>query len=156
MKNLVYKAPFPSAENIVPPIFTAARRIREIPVICQRVRNSMQHRFRDSARSLSNLPINRLKLFKHSPALEKQIFSLRIQLSNVYLHLIGMTLQALISIPHNLLSTIGVSSRPKRTGVVRGKAFLHVFAQTSDRLPRLTQTYPIMPDVMDMIESDID
>ncbi|GFT24726.1 uncharacterized protein TNCV_2856521 [Trichonephila clavipes] len=28
--------------------------------------------------------------------------------------------------------------------------------QTSDRLPRLTQTYPIMPDVMDMIESDID
>ncbi|GFW46440.1 hypothetical protein TNCV_4811281 [Trichonephila clavipes] len=23
-------------------------------------------------------------------------------------------------------------------------------------LPRLTQTYPIMPDVMDMIESDID
>ncbi|GFY04637.1 hypothetical protein TNCV_418931 [Trichonephila clavipes] len=27
---------------------------------------------------------------------------------------------------------------------------------TSDRLLRLTQTYPIMPDVMDMIESDID
>ncbi|GFW02200.1 hypothetical protein TNCV_4144661 [Trichonephila clavipes] len=51
---------------------------------------------------------------------------------------------------------IEVLRRPKLTGIVRGKAFLHVFAQTSDRLPRLTQTYPIMPDVMDMIESNID
>ncbi|GFV02084.1 hypothetical protein TNCV_1066321, partial [Trichonephila clavipes] len=41
---------------------------------------------------------------------------------------------------------IGVSSRPKLTGIVRGKAFFTCFAQTSDRLPRLTQTYPIMPD----------
>ncbi|GFT96149.1 hypothetical protein TNCV_1884721 [Trichonephila clavipes] len=57
---------------------------------------------------------------------------------------------------HRGLPAIGVSSRPKLTGIVRGKAFLHVFAQTSDRLPRLTQTYPIMPDMMDMIESDID
>ncbi|GFX31426.1 hypothetical protein TNCV_432681 [Trichonephila clavipes] len=46
-------------------------------------------------------------------------------------------------------SAIGVSSRPKLTGIVPGKAFLHV-------LRRLTQTYPIMPDVMEMIESDID
>ncbi|GFU84161.1 hypothetical protein TNCV_4504601 [Trichonephila clavipes] len=36
------------------------------------------------------------------------------------------------------------------------KSIFTCFAQTSDRLPRLTQTYPIMPDVMDMIESDID
>ncbi|GFW25917.1 integrase catalytic domain-containing protein [Trichonephila clavipes] len=36
------------------------------------------------------------------------------------------------------------------------KSIFTCFAQTSDRLPRLTQTYPIMSDVMDMIESDID
>ncbi|GFU68011.1 hypothetical protein TNCV_2823541 [Trichonephila clavipes] len=36
------------------------------------------------------------------------------------------------------------------------KSIFTCFAQMSDRLPRLTQTYPIMPDVMDMIESDID
>ncbi|GFX47440.1 hypothetical protein TNCV_1734271 [Trichonephila clavipes] len=48
---------------------------------------------------------------------------------------------------------IEVSSRPKLTEIVRG---LTCFAQTSDRLPRLTRTYPIMPNVMDMIESNID
>ncbi|GFX36612.1 hypothetical protein TNCV_2031921 [Trichonephila clavipes] len=48
------------------------------------------------------------------------------------------------------LGATEVSSRPKLTGIVRGKA------RTSDRLPRLTQTYSIMPDVMDMIESNID
>ncbi|GFU92131.1 hypothetical protein TNCV_1082531 [Trichonephila clavipes] len=56
----------------------------------------------------------------------------------------------------DLYSTIGVSSRPKLTGIVRGKAFLHVLRRRPMELPRLTQTYPIMPDVMDMIESDID
>ncbi|GFV05653.1 hypothetical protein TNCV_3481951, partial [Trichonephila clavipes] len=40
---------------------------------------------------------------------------------------------------------VGVSSRPKLTGIVRGKAFFYMFSQTSDRLPRLTQAYPIMP-----------
>ncbi|GFW48701.1 hypothetical protein TNCV_4242821 [Trichonephila clavipes] len=54
-------------------------------------------------------------------------------------------------------TAIGVSSRPKLNGIVRGKACLHVLRRRpSDRLPRLTQTYPIMPDVMDMIESNID
>ncbi|GFW15527.1 hypothetical protein TNCV_4656671 [Trichonephila clavipes] len=48
---------------------------------------------------------------------------------------------------------IEVSSRPKLTGIVRG---FTCFAQTSDRLPRLTQTYPIIPNVMDMIASNID
>ncbi|GFW56107.1 lon protease 2, peroxisomal [Trichonephila clavipes] len=51
---------------------------------------------------------------------------------------------------------VGASSRPKLTGIVRGKAFLHVLRRRPIGLPRLTQTYPIMPDVMDMIESDID
>ncbi|GFV98400.1 hypothetical protein TNCV_623591 [Trichonephila clavipes] len=36
------------------------------------------------------------------------------------------------------------------------KSIFTCFAQTFDRLPRLTQTYPIMPDGMDMIESNID
>ncbi|GFS55697.1 hypothetical protein TNCV_131991 [Trichonephila clavipes] len=36
------------------------------------------------------------------------------------------------------------------------KSIFTCFAQTSDRLPRLTQTYPLMPDEMDMIESNID
>ncbi|GFW03533.1 hypothetical protein TNCV_3020451 [Trichonephila clavipes] len=42
---------------------------------------------------------------------------------------------------------IEVSSRPKLTGIVQG---FTCFAQTSDRLPRLTQMYPIMPNVMDI------
>ncbi|GFV25577.1 hypothetical protein TNCV_2549061 [Trichonephila clavipes] len=42
-----------------------------------------------------------------------------------------------------------VSSRPKLTGIVRGKAFLHVLRRRPIDLPRLTQMYPIMPDVMD-------
>ncbi|GFV48545.1 hypothetical protein TNCV_5068301 [Trichonephila clavipes] len=37
---------------------------------------------------------------------------------------------------------VEVSSRPKLTGIVR---VFTSFAQTSDRLPRLTQTYQIMP-----------
>ncbi|GFU21964.1 hypothetical protein TNCV_1294571 [Trichonephila clavipes] len=42
---------------------------------------------------------------------------------------------ALLSILGKLDSVaIGVSSRPKLTGIVPGKAFLHVFTQTSDRL----------------------
>ncbi|GFT43443.1 hypothetical protein TNCV_814971 [Trichonephila clavipes] len=51
------------------------------------------------------------------------------------------------------LVTKEVSSRPKLTGIVRG---FTSFAQMPDRLPRLTQTYPVMPNVMDMIESFID
>ncbi|GFV19537.1 hypothetical protein TNCV_464531 [Trichonephila clavipes] len=47
----------------------------------------------------------------------------------------------------------GVSSRPKLTGIVRGKAFLHVLRRRPIGCPDSTQTYPIMPDVMDMIES---
>ncbi|GFU86846.1 hypothetical protein TNCV_2231711 [Trichonephila clavipes] len=53
-------------------------------------------------------------------------------------------------------TAIGVSSRPKLTGIVRGKAFWHVLRRRPIGCPRLTQTYPIMPDVMDMIESNID
>ncbi|GFV56974.1 uncharacterized protein TNCV_1678551 [Trichonephila clavipes] len=57
------------------------------------------------------------------------------------------------------------SPRPKKARSIEStktdwnctrKSIFTCFAQTSDRLPRLTQTYPIMPDVMDMIESDID
>ncbi|GFX48250.1 hypothetical protein TNCV_2920671 [Trichonephila clavipes] len=55
----------------------------------------------------------------------------------------------------NGMHAIGVSSRPKLTGIVRGKAFLHVLRRRPIGCP-ITQTYPIMPDVMDMIESDID
>ncbi|GFT80574.1 HTH_Tnp_Tc3_2 domain-containing protein [Trichonephila clavipes] len=50
-------------------------------------------------------------------------------------------------------TAIKVSSRAKLTGIERG---FRCFAQTSDRLPRLTQKYPIMPDVMDMLASNTD
>ncbi|GFW17394.1 hypothetical protein TNCV_3906031 [Trichonephila clavipes] len=70
---------------------------------------------------------------------------LRVADIHIYLNLASIIIRA-----------IGVSIRPKLTGIVRGKSIFTCFAQTSDRLPRLTQTNPIMPDVMDMIESDID
>ncbi|GFW47374.1 hypothetical protein TNCV_4131131, partial [Trichonephila clavipes] len=50
---------------------------------------------------------------------------------------------------------IGVSSRPTLAGIVRGKALLHVLRKRPIGCPRLTQTYPIMPDVMDMIEATL-
>ncbi|GFT95154.1 histone-lysine N-methyltransferase SETMAR [Trichonephila clavipes] len=52
---------------------------------------------------------------------------------------------------------IGVSSRPKLTGIVRGKAFLHVLRRRPIGCPdSRKRTKPIIPDVMDMIENDID
>ncbi|GFT56196.1 uncharacterized protein TNCV_129921 [Trichonephila clavipes] len=52
-----------------------------------------------------------------------------------------------------LLITKGVTSSSPVPLKTRGVGEI---CTTSDRLPRLTQTYPIMPDVMDMIESNID
>ncbi|GFV74166.1 hypothetical protein TNCV_3606221 [Trichonephila clavipes] len=51
--------------------------------------------------------------------------------------------------------TIGVSSRPKLTGIVRGKSIFTCFAQTSDRVAQTHANVPIMPDVMDMMRATL-
>ncbi|GFV66470.1 transposable element Tcb1 transposase [Trichonephila clavipes] len=64
-----------------------------------------------------------------------------------------------LQVVHDLYASIppiGVSSRPKLTGIVRGKAFLHVLRRRPIGCPDSRKRTPIMPDVMDMIESDID
>ncbi|GFW40411.1 hypothetical protein TNCV_1019691 [Trichonephila clavipes] len=61
---------------------------------------------------------------------------------------------------------IEVSIRPKLTGIVRGKAFLHVLRRRPIGCPDsrklthdtsiATESHTIMPNVMDMIESNLD
>ncbi|GFV05655.1 hypothetical protein TNCV_438751 [Trichonephila clavipes] len=57
----------------------------------------------------------------------------------------------------NHLDTVyRVSSRPKRLELYEEKPFLHVLRRRPMGCPDSRQTYPIMPDVMDMMRSDID